>query len=280
MTDTTLGVLHPGEMGSSVAAAAKSRGTRVVWAADGRSDASRARAEAEQLEDVGDLARLLAVSDVVCAVCPPHAALDQAHAVARLAYEGVYIDANAVAPETSREIGRVVEAAGATFVDGGIIGPPARRAGSTRLYLSGERAESVAALFRESALDAITLDGPAGAASALKVCFAAYTKGSTALLTAIRALAIHEGVDDALVGEWSTSLPDISARSEGGARGVARKAWRFAGEMEEIAATFASAGLPDGFHRSAADLYERLACYKDSKEPPTLDEIARVLLGD
>jgi 3-hydroxyisobutyrate dehydrogenase-like beta-hydroxyacid dehydrogenase len=172
----------------------------------------------------------------------------------------------------------IVEKGGATFVDGGIIGPPARSAGSTRLYLSGPAAPQVVALFQAGPLEAIVLEGDAGAASALKVAFAAYTKGTMALLMAIRAFARAEGVDSALVKEWEHTLPGLPGQSEGAVRGSVRKAWRFVGEMEEIAAAFKAAGLPDGFHCAAADLYRRLERYKDTDTLPSLEEATAVIL--
>lgn len=190
----------------------------------------------------------------------------------------VYVDANAVSPETARKVGAIVEQGGATFVDGGIIGPPARSAGSTRLYLSGPAAQQVALLFKDGPLEVIELEGGAGAASALKVAFASYTKGTAALLMAIRAFARAEGVDAALVQEWAHSLPGLPGQSEGAVRGSARKAWRFVGEMEEIATAFKAAGLPDNFHRAAAELYRRLERYKDTDQPPSLEEVTAVIL--
>ena len=166
-------------------------------------------------------------------------------------------------------------------MDGGIIGPPALSPGTTRLYLSGGDAPNVAALFREGPLDAMVLDGPPGAASALKMAYAAYTKGSAALLIAIRSLATHEGVDTALLREWKLSLPEMPGVSAEAVRDCAPRAWRFRGEMEEIANTFASAGLPEGFHRAAADIYRRMADYKDTDTPPTVEDAARrILAGD
>jgi 3-hydroxyisobutyrate dehydrogenase-like beta-hydroxyacid dehydrogenase len=210
-------------------------------------------------------------------VCPPHAAIDVARDVAGRRFAGLFVDANAVAPVTAREIGAIVEAGGATFVDGGLIGPPPRNAGSTRLYLSGREAKRAAAFFESSALEAIAIgDGP-GAASALKMTYAAYTKGSSALLMAIRALAASEGVDDALLAEWRRSQPDLPKRSEAAARDNARKAWRFVGEMEEIAATFEAAGLPGGFHEAAAVIYARLADYKDAATPPSMADLVAPL---
>jgi 3-hydroxyisobutyrate dehydrogenase-like beta-hydroxyacid dehydrogenase len=270
---TTIGILHPGDMGSVVGACAVVAGARVLWASEGRSAGSRERAAAAGLEDARTTAAVVAASDVIVSVCPPHAAIDVARDVAGRRFAGLFVDANAVAPGTAREIGAIVEAAGATFVDGGLIGPPPRNAGSTRLYLSGREAKRAAALFESSALEAIAIgDGP-GAASALKMTYAAYTKGSSALLMAIRALAASEGVDDALLAEWRRSQPDLPKRSEAAARDNARKAWRFVGEMEEIAATFAAAGLPGGFHEAAAVIYARLADYKDAAAPPSMADL-------
>src|SRR5882762_9088143 len=182
----TVALLHPGEMRAAIGACLCGRGLRVVWASAGRSTATRSRANAAGLADLGALAR----------------------EIAGHGFRGVYIDANAVSPATVRNVGRVVEAADATFVDGGIIGPPPVPGVSSRIYLSGWRARDVAALFAGSNLEAIPLASEAGAASALKACYAAWTKGATALLAAIRALATHEGVEAALLEEWKRSQPE------------------------------------------------------------------------
>jgi 3-hydroxyisobutyrate dehydrogenase-like beta-hydroxyacid dehydrogenase len=274
---TTIGLLHPGEMGSSVGAAGRAGGSRVLWASEGRSASTRERAAADGLEDGGGLAAVVAASDVILSVCPPEAAADLARSVSALGFSGLYVDANAVSPATAREVGAIVEKAGATYVDGGIIGPPARSRGNTRLYLSGPAAARVAALFRDSLLETVVVDGGPGAASAVKMAYAAWTKGSSALLLGVRALAAAEGVESALLAEWAISQRDLPGRSESAAKGNARKAWRFVGEMNEIAATFAGAGLPDGFHRAAAEIYRRMEGYKDAP-PPSIAEVARALL--
>lgn len=278
MPASHIGMLHPGEMGSSVGAALRSRGVSVCWASAGRSEASARRAERADLADSGDLATLVRSCEVVFSVCPPHAAVAQARAVMDQGFRGCYVDANAIAPDSARSIGRDVEQGGAQFVDGGIVGPPPQRAGTTRLYLSGDLAASLAPLFEDSPLAAIPMAGGAGAASALKMCFAAYTKGTTALLAAIRALASRERVDANLLSEWEQSIPDLPARSEAGARAAAPKAWRFVGEMEEIASTFRSAGLPDGFHRAAAEIYRRMEPLREL-DSPELQVIVEALLA-
>jgi 3-hydroxyisobutyrate dehydrogenase-like beta-hydroxyacid dehydrogenase len=279
MTGITIGVLHPGEMGSAMGAAARAGGARVLWASEGRGSTSRERAAAAGLEDAGTLAELVGRSDVIFSVCPPHAAIDIARPVGALGFSGIYVDANAVSPATAREIGAIVEKGGAAFVDAGIVGPPPRARGTTRLYLSGPGASRVAALFAVGPLEAIALEGGPGIASALKMAYAAWTKGTSALLMAVRALAIAEGVDEALRREWERSQPELPARSEAAVKANAGKAWRFVGEMEEIAATFAGAGLPDGFHQAAAEIYRRLAGYKDAATPPGVAEVAAALLS-
>jgi len=274
---TTIGILHPGEMGSAVGAAARAGGARVIWASAGRGPATRKRADADGLEDVDTLARLARESEIILSVCPPANAPDVAREVAGTRFGGTFVDGNAIAPATTRTVGEIVAAGGARFVDGGIIGPPPRKAGDTRLYLSGSGAAAVAGCFKGTTLEAVVLDGPIGAASAIKMAYAAWTKGSQALLLAIRALAVHEGVDAALVAEWARSQPDATARSERAASANIKKAWRFVGEMDEIAATFAAAGLPDGFHEAAGEIYRRLAGWKDTTTPPSMAEVAKTL---
>jgi 3-hydroxyisobutyrate dehydrogenase-like beta-hydroxyacid dehydrogenase len=165
MVSTRIGILHPGQMGASVGAAASAAGADVARAGEGRGDATRERARAVGLVDAGALSEHVAASDVLISVCPPVAAMDVASRVSRLAFQGLYVDANAIAPRTAVDVARVVEAAGARFVDGGIIGPPPERAGTTRLYLSGRDAGAVAALFEGSALAAVAMQADEGTAS-------------------------------------------------------------------------------------------------------------------
>ncbi len=166
---------------------------------------------------------------------------------------GIYVDANAVSAQTTRTIGGLV----ARFVDGGIVGPPPREPGTTRLYLAGAEAPKVADLFAGTTLDARVVSEVPGAASALKLAYASWTKGSTALLLAAQALAQAEGVEEALLEEWSLSLPELLERSPGAARSALGKGWRWVGELDEIAASYTAAGLPDGFHRAAAEIFRR-----------------------
>ncbi len=257
MSDVTIGLLHPGEMGAAVGQCLAAAGHQVLWTDQGRSPATRERAEAAGLKaaGIGDIA---ARSGVVFSVCPPHAALDVAREVAGAGFGGLYVDANAVSPERAREVAGVVRAGGAEFVDGGIIGTPPVAPGFIRFYLSGARAEEVRDLFGGTDVDARVITGAAEvAASAMKMAYASWTKGSAALVLAARALARADGVEDALLAEWALSQPGREQQTERAAGSAAAKGWRWVTEMEEIAATMAGAGLPDGFHLAAAEIYRR-----------------------
>jgi 3-hydroxyisobutyrate dehydrogenase-like beta-hydroxyacid dehydrogenase len=268
----TVGILHPGQMGSSLAASAQQSGCQVVWASEGRSAATRERAHRLGLLDAGTLTRLCEICDLVVSVCPPHAAREVAIQVAGHGFAGLYLDANAVSPQSAVEVARIVSGAGATAIDGGVVGPPAWHPKTTWLYLSGERAEEVVVCFAGGALETQIIGEEVGAASALKMCYAAWTKGSTALLCAILAAADELGVWPELRGQWERDWPGFAEQATGRAQRVTAKAWRFAGEMDEIAATLEASGAPGGFHAAAADLYCRLAHFKDRPTPP-LDEV-------
>jgi 3-hydroxyisobutyrate dehydrogenase-like beta-hydroxyacid dehydrogenase len=241
----TVGLLHPGAMGAAIGGRLARAGREVLWASEGRSEATTARARAAGFRDVGTAAEVAARSDLVLSICPPHGALD----VARTAgdFGGLYVDANAVSPGTAAEIRPIV----GRYVDGGIIGPPS----DPRVYLSGLEAETVAKVFAGTGLATTVLGDDPVAASALKMAYAGWTKGSAALLLSVRAAARAYGVEDALIAEWQHSLPALPDRSIQAAQSADEKGWRWVAEMEEIAATMAAAGLPDGFHQAAAELF-------------------------
>jgi 3-hydroxyisobutyrate dehydrogenase-like beta-hydroxyacid dehydrogenase len=245
-------------MGRTVGRALAASGAEVVWCSAGRSSQTRQRAEAEGFTEVATLGELSRQVAGIVSVCPPGAAVDVAAAVAAAGFDGWYLDANAVSPATVAAVGAALTDDG-ELIDGGIVGPPADEAGTTRLYLSGSGAETIAELFSRGVLEPIVISGTTGAASALKMLYAAYTKGTGALLLAIISAAHRLGVATTLQAEWERSLPDLPDRAAWLLRRSGVKAWRFEPEMREIAATLAAAGLPDGFHLAAADVYHRLA---------------------
>jgi 3-hydroxyisobutyrate dehydrogenase-like beta-hydroxyacid dehydrogenase len=182
---------------------------------------------------------------VVC-VCPPDQAVAVAAEVMACGFTGLYVDANAIAPATSRSMARACLAAGARgFVDGGITGGLAYSPGGTKLFLSGDAllVAEVCAIFEGTNLSAVPVNRESiGAASAVKACFAAWTKGQTALLQNIVSLSVAEGVQPDLFELWEGSLgPEHTDRAMNGIKGSAGKAWRWVGEMEELAQGFRDA---------------------------------------
>lgn len=280
-----IGLLHPGDMGAAVGGCLVTAGHEVLWDPAGRSRASTGRALAAGLTGVS-LEQLVAQSSVILSICPPHAALDVARQVAEAGYAGRYVDANAVSAATAEQVAGTVTGAGAVYVDGGIIGAPPSAEGKSRFYLSGPQAEEVRTLLGRSRLDLRVVEGPQYAASSLKMSYAAWTKGSSALLLAARTLARASGVERALLAEWDMSQQALGQQSERAAASAAAKGWRWVGEMEEIAAAMAAAGLPPGFHEAAADIYDRAAQAGETAaprrpvaEPPsTLDSVISALM--
>ncbi|ONH23307.1 hypothetical protein BL253_33315 [Pseudofrankia asymbiotica] len=244
-----IAILHPGQMGAAVGRALVGSGHDVTWLPAGRSASTRRRADAAGMRESVDLRD----RDVVLSICPPAAAAETARTVA--GFSGLYVDANAISPGTASGVAAVVQARGATYVDGGIIGPPPEQPGTTRVFLSGERAEDVAAIFRGTRIEAVVLNGDNTAASALKMTYAAWTKITSALLISACRVAARHGVDEALAAEWARSQPELATRHAAALDAAAHKGWRWEEEMRQIARTFAEAGEPAGFGDAAAQQF-------------------------
>ncbi len=248
---SVVGLLFPGEMGAFVGAAVQGE---VLWASDGRSKATANRAEQAGLRDVGSVRELVARSEIVLSICPPAIAEEVAAEVFGAGFEGLYVEANAIAPARAERIAKP-----GRCVDGSLIA----RTG-VNFYLSGEAEDvaEVAALFPLGEVTAIPLEGGIGAASALKMAFGGWNKIGVALAAQSYAIAHAYGVEDALAAE--------GVESKGIVRGSGR-AWRWAPEMEEVADTAASLGLPDGMGRAAADLFRRWESHRD--QPAELEQL-------
>jgi len=274
-----VGILHPGAMGISIAASAQNSGNTVYWASEGRSPQTAERAARINLSDAHSLAALCQTCSVILSVCPPAAAEAQADDVLALGFKGLYVDMNAIAPQRVQRIADKMRLHGTHFVSGSIIGGPAWQPNSTWLYLSGEEAQTAADLFSAGPLETAVLGDDITRASALKMCFAAYSKGTTALLSAVMAAAEALNVREDLERQWSRNGSTFAEESARNVQQVTAKAWRFSGEMEEIAVTLRGAGLPDGFHLAAADIYERMADFKGADPLPSLNEILTALIN-
>jgi 3-hydroxyisobutyrate dehydrogenase-like beta-hydroxyacid dehydrogenase len=203
-------------------------------------------------------------------VCPPEFAEGIAEQVAKLGFRGAYVDANAISPERALRIGALLEEAGTQFVDGGIIGPPATKRGQTWLYLSGDGAADIAPYFSAGPIETEVLDGGVGCASALKMCFAAYSKGTVALASAVLAAAGRLGVFQDLARQWERNGPSLP-KMESEIQRAGPKAWRYIAEMEEIAATFESAGVTGEFHHAAAEVFRRFENLRHVSDRVTID---------
>jgi 3-hydroxyisobutyrate dehydrogenase-like beta-hydroxyacid dehydrogenase len=215
---------------------------------------------------------------MIFGICPPHSAEDVAKSVIQQGFKGYYLDANAISPQRSIRIGEMMESNGIRFIDGGIIGGPAWKPKETWLYLSGKNAQVIADCFSNGPLETKIIGDEISKASALKMCYAAYSKGTTALLAAVIATAESLGVRDVLYQQWDMDDPNFSEQTNRRATRVTTKAWRFEGEMHEIASTFEEAGLPNGFHKAAAEIYHRMAGFKDSPQTPVFKEFLETLL--
>ena len=274
-----IGFLHPGSMGVSIAASAIAGGNEALWASDGRGAETRQRAEEHGLTDVGSVEALCRESAVICSICPPAASEDVARAVAAAGFKGVFVDGNAISPERMAAVAEIVAAGGGDVVDGGIIGQPAWAAGTTYLYLSGPSRDTVAACFEGSHLGTVVMSEKVGEASGMKMCYAALTKGTAALLCGILATAEELGVREALYRQWEADGAGRSGEREKTVCGVPAKAWRWVDEMEEISRTFAGAGQPGGFHAASAEIFTRLSALKDGPHPTDVETVLAQLRG-
>ncbi|HEY2207516.1 MAG TPA: DUF1932 domain-containing protein [Pseudonocardia sp.] len=258
-----IGVLHPGAMGAALGSALKASAGAVVWAAEGRSQATSKRAELADLIGVPDVTELARRSHLVVSICPPHAALETAERVAAAvadrapAERPLYVEANAVAPGTVRRIAGLLGED--RVVDGAVIGPPAWRAGRTVLWLAGRHAATVAGLFAGTPFEPRVLGKRLGSASALKACYALRTKALPTIWLQLDEAARRAGVADELRAELARDGVDLDEQLAGITERAGSKAWRWAGEMDESAEAMAELGLPDGFSRAAADSYRRMS---------------------
>lgn len=273
-----IGFLHPGAMGISLAATAKNSGHIPYWVSENRSSETAKRAAHVGLTEVPTFQELGNACSVIISVCPPHAATEVAKEVLATSFKGIYADVNAISPEKSRIIGQIMEDAKVSYVDGGIVGGPAWQPNTTWLYLSGEKSQHIAECFASGPLETELLGDEIGKASALKMCFAANSKGTTALLCAVVAAAEKMGVREQLQKQWTRYNPGFTKDTLDRITRVAAKAWRFSGEMEEIANTLDEAGIPDGFHLAASDIYRRIEKFKDGVQPPPPEDLLNALI--
>lgn len=254
----TIAIIAQGMMGAGIARRLTRNGATVLTSLEGRSAASAARAEAAGMRAVPVAA--LAEAELVLSIVPPAEALSLAERLAPVLRPGmVYADCNAISPALAERIGAVLAPTGCAYVDGGIIGGPPREDGYTpKLYASGPHAARLAAL-EAHGLKVPVLDGPIGAASALKMSYAGITKGLIAIGSSAFLAADRAGAAPALLAELAESQPAVLAWLQRSIPGMYDKAYRWVGEMEEIAAFLEPPRGESLIYQGAAQLYARLA---------------------
>jgi 3-hydroxyisobutyrate dehydrogenase-like beta-hydroxyacid dehydrogenase len=256
-----IAILMPGDMGHGVGRALGQHGHEVMTCLAGRSARTQGLAEAAGMRDTGSLEALVAEADLILSILPPDSAVAQAGAVAAsMAATGarpVYIDCNAVSPMTVREVGAIIAAAGAPFIDCGIIGLAPGKGKAPRFHVSGPDTTPIERLDGKG-INVIAMGPEIGRASALKMVYAGLTKGTMTLHTAMLLAAWQLGIYDEAVAEYADSQHGALAAMQNRVPKIPADAGRWIGEMEEIAATLASVGVPSGFHDGAAEIYRVL----------------------
>ncbi|MFP6679782.1 MAG: DUF1932 domain-containing protein [Dehalococcoidia bacterium] len=255
----TVAVMGIGDMGHAVGRVLGESDIRVITCLAGRSEHSRNLAEIAGITDVENLELMVSEADVILSIMPPSAAAEFANDIASvLQLTGetlMYVECNAIAPDTTRRIEAMITSAGAGYTDAGIIGSAPGRPGSPpRFYASGPNLEPILDLDGKG-IKVIPMGSEIGRASSIKMCYAGLTKGTTTLLTAVATAAESLGITEELSAELASSQ---TAAYDGMKRAVPRlplDAGRWIGEMEEIAMTFASAGVTDKFHQAARDIF-------------------------
>ncbi|MEU0023373.1 DUF1932 domain-containing protein [Streptomyces rochei] len=277
MDQPTVGILHPGSMGATVAACAVTNAAAVLWCEAGRSPASATRAERFGLTAVPTLRDLLNRSDIVISLCPPAAAEDVARDVAEHRFTGVYVEANAINPERVQRIAGLLEP-NATVVDGGVVGSPPVGGKTPTLYLSGpaDTTERIEALFAGTAVRTAVLGTDAGKASALKLSYASFQKTSRVLVALAVGMAREHGVDQELIEVASRRTDSYLSEPQYVAKTAAR-AWRWGPELEEAADALAAAGLPPEMLRAAASTLARWNDAKDDGELTLTDALDQLV---
>ena len=276
----TIAIISPGNMGHAVGRLLGERGFDVVTALADRSARTRGLAARAGIRDLGGVAAVVVAADLVLSILPPAAAVGAAEeAAAAMAATGAtppFADCNAIAPATTEHIAELIRGAGADYVDAGIIGGPPAGGTGPRFYASGPAAHLLAPL-QGGGLVVRDLGGAIGRASALKMCYAAVTKGTSALQFAQLAAASRLGVGDALSAELTESQGAVYAAMRRSLPGLPAKAPRWIEEMRQIAATFESVGVPGQFHHGAAALYELLSATPFAAEPEEAVDTSRSL---
>ena len=276
----TVAILSPGDMGHAVGRALGEHGFNVITSLEGRSPRTRRLASEGNFQDVPDLKELASRADLILSILVPSEAIGVARRIADSIRDSgsapPFVDCNAVSPQTAHAMSEIIGTAGGSFIDGSIIGGPPGSGASPRIYVSGP-GSTVMAQLDGKGVEVRLMGDEVGRASAIKMCYAAGTKGTSALHTALLTAAEALGVSEELAVELRSSQPEVFARMEGQVPGLPIAAGRWVGEMEEIAATFEHVGVTPGFHQGAAAMFRLLAQTPFAQETPETRDPDRTL---
>ena len=269
--NNSIGITSPGDMGQGVAMVLKASGFNVCMASEGRSARTRTLGETAGLTDLHSMDTLVKECDMVMSILDPGAAVANAKAVAAACKNTgrkiLFVECNAIAPGTMQEITAIMEGVDCTVVDAGIIGPPPRNNAKQRFYISGPNAHLVQRI--NCAQIIVKVAGEKiGDASAVKMCYAALTKGSIALGTELLVAARKLGVDQALEAEFKASQAELYESVLSRSAGMPFKAYRWVPEMNEIAKTFGGVGMTPKMFEGVSELYAQVAATPQGKESP------------
>ena len=280
MSLKTIAILSPGDMGHGVGMALARRGYEVITCLAGRSARTRELAAAGGFADVPTLAEMAERADLIMSILVPAQAEGVARAVAaalrRAGVSRPFADCNAVSPATAARMATIINSAGGDYIDGGIIGGSPARGAVPNIYVSGPSAAIMDELDGKG-IGVPNLGAEIGRASGIKMCYASMTKGTSALRVAMLTAARSLGLYDELIAELSHSQGAALAAMESGVPSLPANAGRWIGEMDEIAATFAAAGVTPHFHEGAAEIFRLLASTPFADESPETVDRNRTL---
>ena len=287
MSINTVAILSPGDMGHAVGRVLGEHELRVVTCLTGRSARTRALSEQAGIEDVPDFNEMVRQSDIIMSMtvseAVPQLCQQVADAIRATNADVLFAECNAIAPQLAQRLEPVITEAGGRFVDASIIGGPPRGGRGPRFYASGRHAAEFEQL-REFGLDVRNIGPNTGQASGIKMCYAAMTKGSSALYSELLMAAQLLGLYDHLKAEFQGSQPAVYQRMEQGLPSVPPRSRRWVSEMQEIEATFEHLGMTPNIFRGVADMYRLMGSSELGEETPesrdrdrSLEETIRIL---
>jgi len=267
-------------MGHAIGRELRQHGLDVVACLSGRSGRTKGLSNHAGIREVESLRQLVTQADLILSILVPanaeSATKEIAQAIRASKTTLHFVDCNAISPKTVNRIGKIIRTTGSLFSDASIIGLPPGATTPPRLYVSGPNAVAIHVL-NDKGVVVKTIGGEIGQASGIKMCYAALTKGTFALYYALVMVADRLDLLDELLSEFKSSQPDAFQRMHQLLPRLPAKAWRWVGEMEQIASTFEQAGVTPSFHEAAADIYRLISETTLGKETPQSIDLNRTL---